>query len=53
MIRFRGGFISRQTGDMKKKPETENRRCPEIPENRKDEGIRKLGIEIIDFPCGS
>ena len=52
MIRFRGGFISGQTGDKKKKPETENGGCPEIPENRKDEGIRKSGIEIIDFPCG-
>ena len=52
MVRFCGGFISGQTGDKKKKPETENGGCPEIPENRKSSGIRKSGIEIIDFPCG-
>ena len=53
MIQFCGGLISGQTGDMLKKPETENGGCPEIPENRKNEGIRKSKIEIIDFPCGS
>ena len=40
MIRFCGGFISRQTGDMKKKPATENGECPEIPANQKSGGIR-------------
>ena len=53
MIRFLGGFMSGQKGDEKKKPETENGGCPEIPENRINEGIRKSGVEIIDFPCGS
>ena len=55
MVRFRGGFISGQTGDKKKKkmPETENGGCPDIPENRKSGGIRKSEIKIIDFPPGS
>ena len=45
MIQFRSGFISGQTGDMKKKPETENGGCPEIPENRKSGGTRKWKVE--------
>ena len=45
VIRFRGGFISRQTGDKKKKPETENGGCPEIPEIRKSGGNRKWKVK--------
>ena len=41
VIRFRSGFISGQTGDKKKKPETENRGCPEIPETQKSGGNRE------------
>ena len=49
VIRFRGGFISGQTGDKKKKPETENGGCPEIPENRKSGGNRKWKVEKYRF----
>ena len=44
VIRFRGSFISGQTGD-KKKPETENGGCSEIPEIRKSGGNRKWKVE--------
>ena len=53
MIRFRGGFISGQTGDGYKKPETESR------ENKKVKKVEKVVVpeggkwKIIAFPCGS
>ena len=43
-IQFRGGFISRQTGDMCKKPETEGR---ESRESRKNGGTRKWKIKKL------
>ena len=50
VVRFRGGFISGQTGDKKKKPETESGGCPEIPEIRTSDGNRKWKIEKYRFP---
>ena len=50
VIRFCGGFISRQTGDKKKKPETKNGGCPEFPETRKSGGNRKWKVEKQCFP---
>ena len=50
VIRFRCGFISGQTGDKKKKPETEMGGCPEIPENRKHSGNRIWKVEKYRFP---
>ena len=53
MIRFRSGFISRQTGDGCKKPETESL------ENTKVKKVEKVVVreggkwKIIVFPCGS
>ena len=47
MFRFRSGFISRQTGDKKKKPETE---MGEIPENRKNGRNRIWKVEKYRFP---
>ena len=50
---FRGGFISGQTGDKKKKPETEMGGCPEIPENQKMVETEYGKSKNIAFPCGS
>ena len=50
VFRFRGGFISGQTGDKKKKPETEMGGCPEIPENQKNGGNRIWKVEKYRFP---
>ena len=50
VIQFRGGFISRQTGDKEKKPEMEIGYCPESPENRKIGGNRKWKVEKYHFP---
>ena len=50
VIRFHGGFISGQTGDKKKKPETENGGCPEIPEIQKSGSNRKWKFKKYRFP---
>ena len=50
VFQFCGGFISGQTGDKKKKPETEMGGCQEIPENRKNGGIRRWKVEKYRFP---
>ena len=48
MIQFRGGFISRQTGDGYEKPETE---CQESQESRKSGGCtRRWKVENYRFP---
>ena len=50
MVRFRGGFVSGQTGDRLEKPETKSR---ESYESRKHGGTRKKKVEILTFPCDS
>ena len=47
MVQFRGGFISRQTGDGCEKPETKS---PESQENRKSGGTRKWKAGKYHFP---
>ena len=52
MIRFHGGFISGQTGDMGKKPETEDGDVQKFQKVEKWMS-QKSKIGIIGFPCGS
>ena len=47
MIRFCGGFISGQTGDGYKKPETESQ---ESQESQKSGGTRRWKVENYCFP---
>ena len=47
MVKFRGGFISGQTGDGCEKPETKS---PESQENRKSGGTRKWKVKNYHFP---
>ena len=52
MFRFCSGFISGQTGDMCRKPETESRESQESQESRKNGDTRKWKVENIGGPCG-
>ena len=49
MVQFRGGFISGQTGDKRKKPEIEIQEI-ESQEIRKSGGTGKWKVEKYRFP---